>query len=153
MANTPLFEIGFEGLGDTIFEKVAESALTPLARGPVGQPCLKAAMVRRLEPSAPMFLKTWFPAYAKRPLTKVPLKNARVACATRTIVKIGSESLPGESHLEFKAGRSFFGAREFSLISSQRCASFFPARPPGPGGRSRLAAPAEREFFEKSLPV
>ena len=100
-----------------------------------------------------MFLKTWSPAYAKKPLTKVPLKNARLAYAKRTIVKIGSESLPVGAQLKFEAGRSFFGARKFSLISSQRCASFFLSRPPGPVGRSRLADPAEQEFFEKSLLV
>ena len=100
-----------------------------------------------------MFLKTWSPAYAKNCLTKVPLKNARLVYAKRTIVKIGSESLPGGAQLKFEAGRSFFGAREFSLISSQRCASFFLVRPPGPAGRSRLAKHAEREFFEKSLLV
>ena len=99
------------------------------------------------------FSKTWSPAYAKNCLTKMPLENARLVYAKRTIVKIGSESLPGGAQLKFKAGRSFFGARKFSLISSQRCASFFPARPPGPAGRSRLADAAEREVFEKSLPV
>ena len=83
----------------------------------------------------------------------MPLKNARLVYAKRTIVKIGSESPPGGARLKFKAGQSFFGAREFSLISSQRCASFFLARPPRPAGRSRLADHAEREFFEKSLLV
>ena len=102
---------------------------------------------------ARFFLETWSPAYAKKSFTKMPLKNARLAYAKRTIVKIGSESLPGGAQLKFEAGRSFFGARKFLLISSQRCASFFPARPPGPAGRSRLANHAEREFFEKSLLV
>ena len=82
------------------------------------------------------FSGTWSPAYAKRPLTKVALKNVRLAYAKRTIVKIGSESLPRGAQLKFEAGRSFFWSSEIFVDFVAAVCKFFSV-PASRAGRTK----------------